>query len=124
MKLLAITESALLPDCAALFAELGVNETRVTSMRKAINRLKSETFDAVLCEFEYGYGNDYAGVTISNLDVMLYSLQKYSPDSKVIVVVQKDEMQYIDKLTALFEIHVVLPYPVSQQALREAVVGV
>ncbi len=123
MKLLAITESALLPDCDALFAELGVHETRVTSMRKAINRLKSEAFDAVLCEFEYGYGNDYAGVTISNLDVMLYSLQKYSPDSKVIVVVQKDEMQYIDKLTALFEIHAVLPYPAPRQALREAVAG-
>ncbi len=120
MNALCIAESGLLPDCQAVFGQLGISETRVNSMRKAINQLKSSAFDYVLCEFEYGYGNDYAGVTISNLDVMLYSLQKYSPDSRVIVVVQKEEMPYIDKLTALFRIHAVLQYPVATDELRAA----
>ncbi len=108
----------MLPDCGAMLRQLGIRETRVGSMRKAIGELKREPFDFVLCEFEYSYGNDYAGVTISNLDVMLYSLQKYSPDSKIIVVVQKNEMRYIDKLTELFAIHAVLQYPVSDISIR------
>lgn len=120
MNLLSINESAMLPDCTSVLAALGIGETRVSSMRKAIAQLKTQAFDFVLCEFEYGYGNDYAGVTISNLDVMLYSLQKYSPDSRVIVVAQKEEMQYIDKLTALFPIHRILTSPVTPQAVAEA----
>ncbi len=80
-------------------------------MRKAISKIKASVFDYIVCEFAYGYGNDYAGVTISNLDVMLYSLQKYSPDTRVVVIVGKAEQQYIHKLTDLFNIHAVLIFP-------------
>ena len=110
-KVLSIIESGMSPNCGHLYQQLGYTETHVNSMRKAISKIKSNVFDYIVCEFAYGYGNDYAGVTISNLDVMLYSLQKYSADTRVVVIVDKAEQQYIHKLTDLFKIHTVLIYP-------------
>ena len=116
---LSIIESALHPDCSRLYRELGYDETRVTSMRKALALVKKQHFDIVVGEFIYRYGTDYAGCTASNLDVLLASLQKYAPDTKVIAVVEKSEMQYVSKLTDQFPLHAALQYPVSDDAMRE-----
>ena len=89
-------------------------------MRKALSLLKKQQPDFIICEFFYGYGNNYAGVNICNLDVMLYSLQKYSPDTRVIVLVDKAERQYVDKLIELFQLHAVLVYPVKAHDLEAA----
>jgi hypothetical protein len=113
--LFSIVESPLHPDFSALYQRLGLRELRFGSMRKAIGALKSATPDIVVAEFMYGYGNNYAGVNVSNLDVFLYSLQKYSRDSDLIVMVDKGELQYVDKLSALFPIHAVLQHPVKEQ---------
>ena len=83
-------------------------------MRKAISTLKNDTPDYVVAEFFYGYGNNYAGVNVSNLDVFLYSLQKYAPEARVIVLVGRRERQFIDKLRALFSLHAVLQHPVRE----------
>jgi hypothetical protein len=72
----------------------------------------------VVAEFIYGYGNNYAGVNVCNLDVFLYSLQKYSGDTGIIVLVDKSEYQYIGKLAALFPLHAVLQYPVREQNIE------
>jgi hypothetical protein len=115
--LFSIVESPLHPDFSALYRKLGIEEVKLGSMRKAISALKSHTPDIVVAEFMYGYGNNYAGVNVSNLDVFLYSLQKYSRDCAVIVMVDKSEVQYVDKLAALFPIHAVLQHPVQAQEL-------
>lgn len=117
-NLFSIVESPLHPDFSALYRRLRLREVRLGSMRKAISALKSRTPDIVVAEFMYGYGNNYAGVNISNLDVFLYSLQKYSADSEIIVLVDKREYQYIDKLRALFPLHAVLQYPVYEQDIE------
>ncbi|MGW8228541.1 MAG: hypothetical protein ACWGOW_06550 [Gammaproteobacteria bacterium] len=87
-------------------------------MRKAINELKKQPPDYVVAEFFYGYGNNYAGVNISNLDVFLYSLQRYAPQARVIVMVDKSERQYVDKLNDIFSLHAVLQHPVSKAQLE------
>ncbi len=89
-------------------------------MRKAISALKAQTPDYVVAEFMYGYGNNYAGVNVSNLDVFLYSLQKYSTNARIIVMVERRELQHVEKLAALFPLHAVLPLPVSEQDLEKA----
>ena len=66
-----------------------------------------------MAEFQYGYGNNYAGVNVSNLDVFLASMQKYAPAAKVIVLVSKAERQHVDKLAQLFPIDTVLTLPVG-----------
>jgi hypothetical protein len=117
--LFSIVESPLHPDFSALYRQLALREFKFGSMRKAIAALKSRTPDIVVAEFIYGYGNNYAGVNVSNLDVFLYSLQKYSSDCTLVVLVDKSEMQYVDKLSALFPVHAVLQHPVQQQEMRQ-----
>ena len=88
-------------------------------MRKAISHLKKQQPDFVVADFLYGYGNNYAGVNVSNLDVFLHSLQKYAPEAKVIVMVEKEELRHVSKLVDLFTLHAVLQYPVTKQAMTE-----
>lgn len=118
--LLSVIESAAHPNFTRAYKQLGINETRLNSMRKALATLKNQPFDFIVAEFFYGYGSNYAGVNISNLDVMLYSLQKYSPDTRVIVLVDKAEREYVDKLNEIFPIYAVLQYPVSEQDMIHA----
>ncbi len=117
--LLSIIESNMHPQFAELYQKHGIDETRVNSIRKAISLLKKQAPDFIVCEFFYGYGNNYAGVNISNLDVLLSTLQKYSPKSKVIVIVEKSERQYVDKLEALFPLHAVFIYPVKESEIAQ-----
>jgi NADH:ubiquinone oxidoreductase subunit C len=117
--LLSIVESAAHPNFTGTYKQLCIVETKLNSMRKALATLKKQPFDYIVAEFFYGYGSNYAGVNISNLDVMLYSLQKYSPDTRVIVLVDKTEREYVDKLNEIFPIHAVLQYPVSEADIKQ-----
>ena len=117
-SLFSIIESPTHPDFGAVYDRLGLEHVRLTSTRKAIAHLKEQTPDFVIAEFFYGYGNNYAGVNISNLDVLLFSLQKYAPNAKVIVLVDKGERQYVDKLNEVFPLHAVLTQPVSGQQME------
>jgi hypothetical protein len=83
-------------------------------MRKALAQLKKQPPDFIVAEFFYGYGNNYAGVNISNLDVLLYSLQKYAPKARVIVLVEKSERVYVDKLNDIIPLHDILLHPLSE----------
>jgi len=113
----SIIESSMHPDFSALYTSLDIKEKRFNSLRKTINNLKLKP-DFIVAEFFYGYGNNYAGVNISNLDVMLHSLPKYSIDSKVIVLVSKEERQFADKLATLFPLHAILQLPVSTSDMQ------
>lgn len=117
--LLSIIESSMHPNFGLLYHKLGFEENIVNSIRKAISLLKSQQPDFIVAEFFYGYGNNYAGVNISNLDVLLSTLQKYSPQTKVIVIVEKSEHQYVDKLNELFPIHAVFVYPAKGKEMEE-----
>jgi hypothetical protein len=116
--LFSIIESPAHPDFSRLYRRLGFEEVRLGSMRKAISQLRKTPPDFVVAEFFYGYGNNYAGVNVSNLDVFLYSLQKDAPGARTIVLVDKSERQYVDKLTALFDLNAVLQLPVREQDLE------
>jgi hypothetical protein len=112
--LLSIVESPLHPNFTELYEQLGYRELRVDSQRKAIGTLKHTRPDYVVAEFFYGYGNNYAGINISNLDVFLHSLQKYAPEARVIVLVDKGERVHVDKLATLFDVHGILTLPVTE----------
>ena len=118
--LFSIIESATHPNFTELYTSLGIKETRINSTRKAIAALKQQQPDFLVAEFFYGYGNNYAGVNISNLDVLLYSLQKYSADTKVIVLVDKDEYKHVDKLNNIIKLHDTLKFPVRKKHLQES----
>lgn len=115
----SIIESPLHPNFTRLYQSLNLENIQLGSMRKAISQLKKQQPDFVVAEFFYGYGNNYAGVNVSNLDVFLHSLQKYAPEAKVIAMVEKSELKHVEKLTQLFSLHAVLTHPVSAQTLSE-----
>ncbi len=117
--LFSIIESPQHPNFGALYARLGIEEIKPRSVRDAIKQLKRQKPDCLVADFIYGYGNNYAGVNVCNLDVLLSSLQKYSPDTRVIVLAQKQEQQYVAKLGELFTLHHVLVYPVSEQQIED-----
>lgn len=121
--LFSVIESSLHPDFDALYAELGITSTRYSSIRKTIAKLKSAKPDYIVAEFFYGYGNNYAGVNISNLDVLLYTLQKYSPDTRVIVLVDKSEKQHVPALNRIFPLHAILQQPVKRQQMKQALLA-
>ncbi len=118
--LFSIVESATHPNFTGLYNKLSIAESRFNSMRKAIAALKKQQPDFIIAEFFYGYGNNYAGVNISNLDVLLYSLQKYSATTKVIVLVGNDEYKYVDKLNEIIKLHDVIKFPVNKERLQKS----
>ena len=118
--LFSIIESSAHPNATEFYKSLGIQETKFNSMRKAIAALKKQQPDFIVAEFFYGYGNNYAGVNISNLDVMLYSLQRYSEHTKVIVLVDKEERKYVDKLNTIIKLHDVFINPVSIKQMQDS----
>lgn len=108
------------PNFGALYSRKDIKETRTNSIRKAIALIKKQPPDFIVCEFFYGYGNNYAGVNISNLDVLLSSLQKYAENTRVIVIVDKSERQYVDKLNELLPLHEILIYPAKEKDMEKA----
>lgn len=112
-NLFSIIESPLHPKWTEIYNNKNINETQFNSMRKALVALKKTTPDFIVAEFFYGYGNNYAGINISNLDVLLYSLQKYAPAAKVIVLVDKKERKYVDKLNEILPLYAILSFPVN-----------
>lgn len=121
--LFSIVESPGHPNLSDLYRQLGIEEIRLASQRKAVQALKRQTPDYVVAEFFYGFGNNYAGANLSNLDVFLASLQKYAPGARVIVLVDKAQHQYVERLAERFPLHAVLVQPVSAAALAPMLVN-
>lgn len=103
-----------------LYQELGITAERFDSARNLHRALKKQVPDVFVGEFIYAWGNDYAGNTISNLDVTLRTLQAVAPKAKVIIVMQPGEEAHIGKLLALFPVHAVLKYPLDEARMRAA----
>jgi hypothetical protein len=113
MLLFSIIESLGHPNLTELYRSRNIREVRLPSMRKAIQALREQRPDYVVAEFFYGYGNNYAGANLGNLDVFLASLQKYAPLARVIVMVDKQERQYAERLAERYPLHAVLVQPVT-----------
>jgi hypothetical protein len=118
--LFALVESPFSPHFPDLYQELGIVAERFDSARNLHRALQKQAPEFFLGEFIYGWGNDYAGNTVSNLDVTLRTLQSRAPGAKTIVFMQPSEEAHIGKLLELFPIHAVLKYPVSEEQMRAA----
>lgn len=76
-----------------------------------------------MAEFFYGFGNNYAGANLGNLDVCLASLQKFAPKARVIVLVDKSQRQYAEKLGERFPLHAILTQPVRASDIEPLLPG-
>jgi hypothetical protein len=116
--LYSLIESPFPPHFPELYAELGIVAERFDSARNLHRALQKQAPDFFVGEFVYGWGNNYAGANVSNLDVTLRTLQCAAPRAKMIVIMQPREAPHIDKLLELFPILAVLKFPVSEDEMR------
>lgn len=108
----------------ALFDDLAIDHQRVASVRKAISLLKKAPPDFIIAEFIYGYSTHYSGVHISNLDVLLVSLQKYSTSTRVIVIAHEKEFHHVHQLNDIFPIKTILKFPPTVDQIRVALTAI
>lgn len=121
MKILfSLTESPFPPDFQALYRALGIEAHHFDSARKLHRALQQMRPDAFVGEFVYGWGNNYAGANVSNLDVTLRTLQCSAPQARTIVLLQPGEAAHVDKLQALFPVHAMRVLPVSEAQMWRA----
>jgi len=118
--LFSLIESPFHPDFTALYQKLGIAAERFDSARNLHRALQKAPPDFFVGEFIYGWGNNYAGANVSNLDVTIRSLQRFAPQAKVIVFMHPREEDHIGKLLELFPLHAVLSYPVDERRLEAA----
>ncbi len=109
----SVVESPTHPNLSATYRRLELEEVRFSSIRKAIHALRTRKPDYLVAEFFYGYGSNYAGANLGNLDVLLASLQKYAPQARVIVMVEKSEREYAVRLSERYAIYALLEQPVQ-----------
>lgn len=121
--LFSIVESPGHPNLSELYHRLGIREERFASQRKAMQAIKDTEPDFVVAEFFYGFGNNYAGANVSNLDTFLASLQRYAPHARVIVLVDRAQRPYVDQLAGRYPLHAVLVQPVRAAELEPLLVA-
>ena len=121
--LFSIIESPLHPKLSPLFSRLGFDEVQLTSTRKAVSQLKKQVPDLVVADFVYGYSNNYSGIHISNLDVFLMSMQKFAPNTQVIILAAPDELEYAEKMREICPIAAIVPFNVSETELEKLVLN-
>jgi hypothetical protein len=117
--LYSVIESPLHPRLSTLYRRLGLDEEKLNSVRKAIGRIKKQQPDFIVADFCYGYSNNYSNIHISNLDVLLTTLQKYAPTTRVIVLADRSELEYAEKLRSLYPFYALLPLPVEEQQMEQ-----
>jgi len=117
---LTITESLVFPDFYSLYQNMDYKEERVSSVRQASFIVKKRSVDLIVAEFTYAYRSNYSAIYKSNLEVLLVSLIKYPPITKVIVIANKDDFKYIHVLDALeHPVLGALKMPKSLMAMRD-----
>lgn len=119
--LFSIIETPIHPNFSVLYKKHQIEELRFNTTRSAMVHLKKRQPDILVAEFLYAYHNNYSGVHISNLDVLLVSLKKYSPQTKIIVMTKKHEKQHLNKLPQIMPLYSVLTHPVKADKIEKLI---
>ncbi len=117
--LVSVVESMLFPDYGDLYRQNALEEYRVNSIRKAITLVKKHQPAFIVVEFFYAFSTNYSGIYKSNIEVLLVSLIKHSPNTKIIVLANKKEIQHVGVLDAVdYPLHGVLQLPTTIQQMQ------
>ncbi|MDH5424860.1 MAG: hypothetical protein OEY29_07710 [Gammaproteobacteria bacterium] len=118
LTVFSIIESPFHPDLQDVYRRFGMQEIKFNSMRKAIGQLKHQLPDLIVADFIYGYGSNYAGANVCNLDVLLRSLEPFGKDYKLVLFADKEEQEFVQKLHDLFPVDMVLLNPVRAEHMQ------
>ena len=117
--LLSIVELGGYPNFAPLYAELGYTTVLENRMRKAIGFLKRQQPAVIVTEFNFQ--SDFRDRT-SSLESLLAVVQRM-PDTRVVVLYDREYEPQFDKLRARLPVHAALAFPVTEEQLRDFLRG-
>jgi len=121
--LFSLVESPFHPNFTALYQRLGIEAEYFDTARRLHKALQQQAPDYLVGDFIYGWANNYAGTNLSNLDVTLATLQRFAPQTRVIVFAHPRDAEHVAKLAALFSVHAVLYYAVAEQQMEAVLQG-
>jgi len=114
--LLSIVEQGGYPLYDLIYQQAGYTVTMVETMRKAVAFIKKKSPDVIVAEFNYQ--SDFRDRT-SSLETLLASIQKY-PDTKVVVFYDRENIDKLNRLLAVRDVYLTLPYPIDEAELTSA----
>ncbi len=115
--LLSIIELGGYPDFTPLYRRLGCEVIVEHQMRKALAAVRRHRPKVVVAEFNYQ--SDFRDRT-SSLESLQAVVQRL-PDTRVIVFYEKEYAHQLERLRQRFEPFRLLPFPIDEAALEEAV---
>ena len=116
-KLMFIVDQGGVPVYSPDYEKLGLEVIVVQSMRKALSKLKSEKPDIICTELNYDPGfRD----RVSNLEPLLAKLQSTSPDTRVIVFLEREHESNLNRLKERFSIFDALYYPLQMEDILDS----
>ncbi len=114
--LLAIVEMGGYPECAALYQSKGFLPEKVYSVRKAQAWLKKRQPAVVITEFHF---DPDLRDRMSNLESLMATLQRYAPEAKVIVFIDREHRPRLEQVEVRYPVFGSLDYPIDEQRLAE-----
>jgi DNA-binding NtrC family response regulator len=116
--LLSIIELGGYPDFTAVYEQAGYRVEKVVSVRKALAVLKQDSPAVVVAEFNFQ--SDFRDRT-SSLESLLATLQSRHPDTKVVVLYDREnEQPFEQRLRSRWPIHAALAFPVEEAHMAAA----
>ena len=116
--LLAVVEQGGYPDFTSIYETAGYHVEMVKSPRKAISFLKKNPVDLLVAEFNFQ--TDFRDRT-SSLESIMASVQHQQQAIKVVIFLDKDNIERFERVSSRFPIHQTLTFPFDEQQLRNAV---
>ena len=116
--LLAVVEQGGYPDYTALYEQLGYDVVTVKTPRKAINFLKKNPVTMLVAEFNFQ--TDFRDRT-SSLESIMASVQHQQQAIKVVIFLDKENIERFERVSSRFPIHQTLTFPFDEEQLRSAV---
>jgi hypothetical protein len=116
-ELLAIVELGGYPNFIPLYQRLNYRVEMVNSVRKAQSWLKRHHPRVVVTEF---YSDPQFRDRMSNLESLLATLERYSIDARIIVLIEAKYLQRLERLKSRFPVHAVLTFPIDEKAMQDA----
>ncbi|HHH39261.1 MAG TPA: hypothetical protein ENK50_06790 [Sedimenticola sp.] len=114
--LLAIVEMGGYPEFETLYRSHGFIPEKVYSVRKAQAWLKRHRPAVVVTEFHFDPDlRDRMG----NLESLMATLQRYAPEARVIVFIDRDHRPRLERTEARYPVFGSLDYPIDEQRLVE-----
>ncbi len=114
MELLNIIEIGGAPDFSKMFKKLGIKQTSVNAMRKALKQLKKTTPNIIVAE--YNFQTDFRDRS-SNLESLMAVLQRH-PNVQLIVFYEKQHQVVFEKFKMRFNNIHAIAYPVQETIMQ------